>query len=170
MSHADIMAGSNAEADSKQYLTFYLNGEEYGVEILRVQGIQVWDTVTPIPHSPEYILGVMNLRGAIVPIIDLRKRFNMPDMDIGKTTVIIVVKTRNDDESRTIGMVTDAVSEVYSIDENALQPLPDFGGSVSSEFVKGLSTIEDKMLILLDIDRLLDIRDKLAPNSQSSAA
>ncbi|CAA0107772.1 chemotaxis protein CheW [Zhongshania aliphaticivorans] len=170
MSHADIMAGSNAEADSKQYLTFYLNGEEYGVEILRVQGIQGWDTVTPIPHSPEYILGVMNLRGAIVPIIDLRKRFNMPDMDIGKTTVIIVVKTHNDDESRTIGMVTDAVSEVYSIDENALQPLPDFGGSVSSEFVKGLSTIEDKMLILLDIDRLLDIRDKLAPNSQSSAA
>jgi len=170
MSHADIMAGSNAEADSKQYLTFYLNGEEYGVEILRVQGIQGWDTVTPIPHSPEYILGVMNLRGAIVPIIDLRKRFNMPDMDIGKTTVIIVVNTHNDGESRTIGMVTDAVSEVYSIDENALQPLPDFGGSVSSEFVKGLSTIEDKMLILLDIDRLLDIRDKLAPNSQSSAA
>lgn len=160
MGNEEAMLKATDDVVNNQYLTFYLNGEEYGVEILRVQGIQGWDTVTPIPHSPHYVLGVMNLRGEIVPIVDLRKRFALPDIDIGPTTVIIVVKVHNDDESRTIGMVTDAVSEVYSIDENSLQPLPDFGGSVSGDFVKGLSTVDEKMLILLDIDRLLDIRDE----------
>lgn len=144
-------------ADSNQYLTFMLNGEEYGVEILRVQGIQGWDTVTPIPNSPHYVMGVMNLRGAIVPIIDLRRRFGMESIPVGPTTVIIVVRVENSDKARTVGMVVDAVSEVYRFDEDIVQPLPDFGGNVSTDFVKGLSTVDDKMLILLDIDRLISL-------------
>ncbi|MBD2858127.1 purine-binding chemotaxis protein CheW [Spongiibacter sp. KMU-158] len=156
------MANANVDllhADTNQFLTFMLNGEEYGVEILRVQGIQGWDTVTPIPKAPEYVLGVMNLRGAIVPIIDLRKRFHMESIPFGPTTVIIVVKVENSDKSRTIGMVVDAVSEVYRLDENLVQPLPEFGGNISTDFIKGLSTVDEKMLILLDIDRLISIRD-----------
>ena len=85
-------SSSDDQGDSQQYLTFMLNGEEYGVEILRVQGIQGWDSVTPIPNSPEYVLGVMNLRGEIVPIIDLRKRFAMDTIPYGPTTVIVVVR------------------------------------------------------------------------------
>lgn len=149
-------------ADTNQYLTFMLNGEEYGVEILRVQGIQGWDTVTPIPSSPNYVLGVMNLRGAIVPIIDLRKRFDMESIEFGPTTVIIVVRVENGDKERTIGMVVDAVSEVYRVDEQAVQAMPDFGGAVRADFIKGLSTVDDKMLILLDIDKLLSIKEVMS--------
>ncbi|MBW2941871.1 chemotaxis protein CheW [Zhongshania aquimaris] len=154
LSPADML-----HADTNQYLTFMLNGEEYGVEILRVQGIQGWDTVTPIPSSPSYVLGVMNLRGAIVPIIDLRKRFAMQSIEFGPTTVIIVVRVENADKARTIGMVVDAVSEVYRVDEQTVQAMPDFGGNVRADFIKGLSTVDDKMLILLDIDKLLTIKD-----------
>jgi purine-binding chemotaxis protein CheW len=146
-------------AETNQYLTFMLNGEEYGVEILRVQGIQGWDTVTPIPSSPRYVLGVMNLRGAIVPIIDLRKRFGMESIDFGPTTVIIVVRVENNDKGRTIGMVVDAVSEVYRVDEKKVQAMPDFGSTVHEDFIKGLSTVDEKMLILLDIDKLLTIKE-----------
>ena len=145
--------------DDDQYLTFLLNGEEYGVEILRVQGIQGWDTVTPIPNAPNYVLGVMNLRGAIVPIIDLRKRFDMDSVPFGPTTVIIVVRVENHDKSRIIGMVVDGVSEVYRLGDQTVQAMPELGGAVSTDFIKGLSTIDDKMIILLDIDRLLSIRD-----------
>lgn len=157
-------------ADTNQFLTFMLNGEEYGVEILRVQGIQGWDTVTPIPNAPNYVLGVMNLRGAIVPIIDLRKRFKMESIDFGPTTVIIVVRVENHDKERTIGMVVDAVSEVYRLDENVVQPLPEFGGAVSTDFIKGLSTVDEKMLILLDIDKLLSIKDVDVDTSKATAA
>lgn len=157
-------------SDTSQFLTFMLNGEEYGVEILRVQGIQGWDTVTPIPNSPHYVLGVMNLRGAIVPIIDLRKRFDMESVPFGPTTVIIVVRVENSDKARTVGMVVDAVSEVYRIDENEVQPLPEFGSSVSADFVKGLSTVEEKMLILLDIDRLFSVEDISAGSRRPSSA
>ncbi|QQD17793.1 purine-binding chemotaxis protein CheW [Spongiibacter nanhainus] len=157
-------------SDTSQYLTFMLNGEEYGVEILRVQGIQGWDTVTPIPNSPRYVLGVMNLRGAIVPIIDLRKRFDMESVPFGPTTVIIVVKVENSDKARTVGMVVDAVSEVYRIDEEEVQALPEFGASVSADFVKGLSTVEEKMLILLDIDRLFSVDEIVAANERPTSA
>ena len=157
-------------SDTNQYLTFMLNGEEYGVEILRVQGIQGWDTVTPIPNSPRYVLGVMNLRGAIVPIIDLRKRFDMESVPFGPTTVIIVVKVENSDKARTVGMVVDAVSEVYRIDEEEVQALPEFGASVSADFVKGLSTVEEKMLILLDIDRLFSVDEIVAANERPTTA
>lgn len=158
--------GTNADGD--QFLTFMLNGEEYGVEILRVLGIQGWDTVTPIPNSPDYVLGVMNLRGAIVPIIDLRKRFDMSSIEFGKTTVIIVVKVENADKARTIGMVVDAVSEVYRLDSSLVQPLPEFGANINTAFVKGLSTVDEKMLILLDIDKLLSI-DEVRSDLKESA-
>lgn len=157
-------------SDTNQYLTFMLNGEEYGVEILRVQGIQGWDTVTPIPNSPRYVLGVMNLRGAIVPIIDLRKRFDMESVPFGPTTVIIVVKVENSDKARTVGMVVDAVSEVYRIDEEEIQALPEFGASVNADFVKGLSTVEEKMLILLDIDRLFSVDDIVTGSERPTSA
>jgi purine-binding chemotaxis protein CheW len=145
---------STAKA-TEQYLTFMLAGEEYGVDILRVQEIKGWDKVTRIPHTADYVLGVINLRGAVVPILDLRRRFGLEMIDFGPTTVVIVVRVGAGRGERTVGMVVDAVSEVYNVDTADTKPPPDVCGSVETIFVKALATVEEKMLILLDIDRLI---------------
>ena len=141
---------------TSQHLTFMLGSEEFGVDILRVQGIQGWKSATPIPNSPDYVLGVTNLRGSVVPIIDLRRRFDLADQEFGPTTVVIVVKVESATQDRTIGMVVDGVSEVYSVDAEEIQPPPDFGSNVDTRFIKGLATMNESLLILLDIDELLN--------------
>jgi len=142
--------------DADQFLTFILDGEEYGVDILRVQEIKGWDRVTPIPNTPDYIKGVINLRGTIVPIVDLRSRFGLDLLDYGQTTVVIVLKVMTEERDRIMGIVVDAVSEVYNISESDLKPPPDFGSVVRVEFIKGLATVDEKMVIALDIDHLLN--------------
>jgi purine-binding chemotaxis protein CheW len=143
-------------SDAEQFLTFVLGGEEYGVTILQVQGIQGWDRVTPIPNTPEFILGVINLRGAIVPIVDLRRRFGMPAAEFGPTTVVIVVRVAQENRNeRTLGLVVDAVSEVCNVSAADKKPAPDFGSHIKTDFVKGLATVDKRMVILLDIDRLV---------------
>lgn len=139
-----------------QYLTFMLKGEEYGVEILKVQEIKGWDSATPIPNTPDYVLGVLNLRGAVVPIVDLRKRFRLESIPYGPTTVVIVVKMQNDGKERTVGLVVDAVADVYRLDTEEVQPPPEMGSGVHTDFVRGLATVGDKMVILLEVDRLID--------------
>ena len=119
----DLGLGSSS-ADVDQYLTFMLNGEEYGVDILRVQEIKGWIPTTKIPNTPDYIRGVMNLRGAIVPIIDLRQRFAMPAIDYTATTVVIVLKVHNAGAERTIGFVVDAVSDVYNVSPDQFRAAP----------------------------------------------
>jgi purine-binding chemotaxis protein CheW len=146
---------SSAKSSTRQYLTFMLAGEEYGVDILRVQEIKGWDKVTRIPHTPAFVLGVINLRGTVVPIVDLRRRFSLETIDFGPTTVVIVVKVSSENNERTVGMVVDAVSEVYDVDLENTKPPPDICGSVDTIFVKALATIEEKMIILLDIDKLI---------------
>lgn len=147
----------HVEPDTEQYLTFKLAGEEYGVDILRVQEIRGWDTVTAIPNMPDYILGVINLRGTVVPIIDFRRRFNLDSIPFGPTTVVIVVRVVGEDgRERTMGMVVDAVSEVYDVPTSERQPAPDFGGAISVDSISGLVTLDDKMIILLDIDHLVN--------------
>jgi len=143
-------------SDGNQYLTFLLAGEEYGVDILRVQEIKGWDNVTMIPNTPDYIKGVINLRGTIVPIVDLRSRFSLETIPYGITTVVIVLRVNSDNGSRIMGIVVDAVSEVYNISEDALKQAPDFGQAISTDFVMGLGTVDDKMIIVLDIDHLLN--------------
>jgi purine-binding chemotaxis protein CheW len=145
-------AGSGAT----QYLTFLLAGEEYGIDILRVQGIQGWDKVTHIPNAPQHVLGVINLRGTVVPIVDLRKRFGLDAAQFGPTTVVIVVKMRVGSQDRTVGLVVDAVSEVYAIGSTERRAAPDLGTNANTRFIAGLAALENKMLILLDIDALLD--------------
>lgn len=149
-----------------QYLTFMLAGEEYGVEILKVQEIKGWDKVTPIPNTPEHVLGVLNLRGAVVPIIDLRKRFSLDSIDYGPTTVVIVVKMLQDGQDRTVGLVVDAVADVYRLESSEIQPPPNMGGTIHTDFVRGLATVSEKMVILLEVDALIDFKDmKNAPLS-----
>ena len=165
------MNGMQTEADkqSEQYLTFFLNGQEYGVDILRVQEIKGWDSVTEIPNTPSYIKGVINLRGSIVPIIDLRERFKLPAIPYGPTTVVIVLRVTRGDRSRIMGLVVDAVSDVYSVNSGGTSPPPDLGGVIDVTFVKGLATVDKKMVIVLDIDRLLNseigVAEVQAPNA-----
>ncbi len=144
------------EDDASQYLTFLLAGEEYGVDILRVQEIKGWDSVTPIPNTPTYIKGVINLRGTIVPILDLRERFSLEVIPYSQLTVVVVLKVKNDKGYRTMGVVVDAVSDVYNITDEEMKEAPDFGQAISTDFVKGLATIDEKMVIVLDLDHLLN--------------
>ena len=155
---SDTQTASVAEQldATSQYLTFMLGDEEFGVEILRVHVIQGWNSATPIPNSPDYVLGVTNLRGSIVPIIDLRRRFDLEVQEFGPTTVVIVVKVESPNQDRTVGMVVDGVSEVYSVGQEEIQTAPDFGSNVDTCFIKGLATVNERMLILLDIDKLLN--------------
>ena len=154
--HETGVTGVDVLGHSEQYLTFILGGEEYGVDILKVQGIQGFGKVTPLPHTPEFILGVINIRGAIVPIVDLRMQFKMESIPVGATTVIIVVKVSSEDKERTVGLVVDAVSEVHDVMDKDRKPTPDFGTAVNAKFINGLATIDDRMLILLDIDYLIN--------------
>lgn len=143
-------------SDFEQYLTFLLAGEEYGVDILRVQEIKGWDSVTRIPNTPEYVQGVINLRGTIVPIIDLRMRFGIERLAYGPTTVVVVLKVIGEKGQRTMGIVVDGVTDVYTVSPKEIKPAPDFGAAVRSDFLKGLATMDEKMVILLEIDQLLN--------------
>ena len=149
-----------------QYLTFMLAGEEYGIEILKVQEIKGWDTATPIPNTPDHMLGVLNLRGAVVPIIDLRKRFGLDSIPYDETTVVIVVKMQHEDQERTVGLVVDAVADVYRLEDDEIQPAPDMGTAIHTDFVLGLATVNDTMVILLEVDRLIgfEIADQTSEN------
>ena len=153
---AQTIRKSELDEDStNQYLTFLLADEEYGVDILKVQEIRGWEQPTMLPNAVDYVLGVINLRGTVVPIIDLRRRFAMEKSQFGQTTVVVVVKVTSMDKERTVGIVVDAVSEVYNVNDADIRPAPDLGGAISTEFVKGLATMGEKMIILLDIDKLI---------------
>lgn len=146
---------SASSAKVEQYLTFQLVGQRYGVEILRVQEIKGWEKPTRLPHSPEYVQGVINLRGAVVPILDLRRRFGLGEAEYGRTTVVIVVKVATARGELTAGMVVDGVCEVCNIDAQDLRAPPELTGAIDTDFVRGLAMVDDKMLILLDVARLV---------------
>jgi purine-binding chemotaxis protein CheW len=138
-----------------QQLTFGLAGEEYGVDILSVREIRGWSRVTRIPQTPEHLLGVLNLRGAIVPIMDLRLRFGLERESYGDSTVVIIVAVAE----RLFGIVVDAVSDVVDIDPDAIKPVPDMGAVVDTRYLKGLATHVERMVMLLDVDKLMRPED-----------
>jgi purine-binding chemotaxis protein CheW len=142
-------------AGSQQFLTFVCAGEEYGVDILCVQEIKGWDGVTRVPYTPPYLLGVMNLRGVIVPVIDLRTRFGVALRAADSSTVVIVVRVRTEHGEKTAGIVVDAVSEVYSFTPESIKPTPELGSSTDGACVRGLTSVDGKMVMLLDIDQLV---------------
>jgi purine-binding chemotaxis protein CheW len=151
-----LQAMDQVSEGAEQYLTFVLDNEEYGVEILRVQEIKGWDTITPIPNTPHYLCGVLNLRGTIVPVVDLRLRFNMPFLEYTPTTVIVVLRVEGVTQ-RTVGIVVDAMSDSHNVMPDEVKPVPDFGTIIDTEYLSGLVKIDKDMVMLLDIDRLLDV-------------
>jgi purine-binding chemotaxis protein CheW len=156
----DIIESAAAKKNSDttiQYLSFVLGKEEYGVDILRVQEIRSWEPVSRVPNVPYYEKGVVNLRGAIVPIIDLRERFSLSKAEYTPLTVVVVLQTGSGSHTRIMGVVVDSVSDVISIERNEIQGAPDFGTKVSNEFINGLVSVNERMVMLLDVDKLLTI-------------
>ncbi|MFZ5374463.1 MAG: chemotaxis protein CheW [Campylobacterota bacterium] len=140
--------------ESNQLLTFKLGNETYGIQINKVREILTYPTVTPIPDASRWVKGVINLRGEVAPVIDLRVRFNVNDDPIyTNRTIIIAVKTQ---DMRMIGLVVDEVSDMENVDLDRLYPAPDMGTSIAPEYLKGLFKKEEKMIVILDIDRILD--------------
>jgi purine-binding chemotaxis protein CheW len=146
---------AGAGTDGSQLLTFNLGEELYGVDILRVQEIKGYTAVTKIPNTPSHIKGVLNLRGTIVPIVELRTKFGMPTIEYTAFTVIIIVVVRD----KVMGLVVDAVSDVLNIDKKDIQAPPQFGVKVDVSFLNGIGKSGDKLVALLDIDRMLSEGD-----------
>ena len=163
---ASFVASTQA---TEQVLTFVLGRETYGLDILRVQEIRGWEPPTQLPQMPSYVKGVINMRGAVIPIVDLRQRFEIGQATYDDSTVVIITKMRATDKTdgkqieKTIGMVVDGVSDVESVDMENLQPAPAFSeaGQVGEQFIKGLANVteaqsaEDKMIIVLNVDALI---------------
>lgn len=150
----DARSASNdaaAEAATHEYLTFALGDEEYGVDILKVQEIRGYDTVTRLPEAPAFIKGVINLRGTIVPVVDMRIKFNLARVAYDDTTVMVVLNVAD----RVVGVVVDAVSDVLSLGPEQTRPTPELGSAIDRKFVTGLGVVDERMLILLDIERLM---------------
>lgn len=144
--------------DGNQFLTFCLADEEYGLEILRVQEIKGWSKVTPLPNTPSEIKGVMNLRGTVVPIIDLRTRFGLRETEYNRFTVIIVVTVG----PKIVGLVVDAVSDVLNVTAQEIVPAPDLGSGVDTSFMTGIARTGDRLITLLNVDRLVGLTSSSA--------
>ncbi|WP_329742696.1 chemotaxis protein CheW [Dyella sp. A6] len=146
----------NAQSEaSSQYLAVNLAQEEYGIDILAVREIRGWTPVTRIPQAPHYVLGVLNLRGAIVPVIDLRLRFGLEREAYDATTVTVIITVGG----RLFGVVVDSVSDVLDIEPSAMRPVPDMGTTVDTEYLKGLTAMAERMVLLLDVEKLLQPQD-----------
>ncbi len=170
-SGSEAVDAMQAAAEGDQYLTFTLGEEEYGVDILRVQEIKGWQRTTPIPNTPHYVKGVMNLRGTIVPVIDLRERFGMEVQEYTKFTVVVMVRVVSGKRERIMGLVVDALSEVYTLQAEQIRPAPEFGAVLRTDFIRGLATVDDsKMVIILDVDQLLSDEELAIADDQSQAA
>ena len=152
-----------------EYLTFRLGDEDYGVDILRVREIRGWEQVTRIPNAPEYVRGVLNLRGSIVPIFDMRRRLGMQPMAYSKNTVVIVLRVKGLACERNIGVVVDEVSDVLDTRQVSIRHAPQVSGGMPTEYIAGLADVEGKMVMLLDVDRLLQLDGGAAGTSQDAA-
>jgi purine-binding chemotaxis protein CheW len=153
--HSSGKPDVSQDPDSQQVLTFELGGEMYGVEILRVQEIRGWSSVTRIPYAPRHVLGILNLRGSIVPIVDLRIRFELESLEYNKVTVIIVLSVNTPGGRRDVGVVVDAVSDVVTINSADIKQAPDLGSNLSTDYLRGLVLVGERMVILLDTDAVV---------------
>jgi purine-binding chemotaxis protein CheW len=152
--HNSASGSANA---NEQLLTFIVDGEEYGVDILRVQEIRSWSTPMPIPNTPHYIKGVINIRGDVVAIADLRERLGLPKLEYGATTVVVVLRVDSDGQSRVMGVIVDAMSDVTNVPQAAIKAPPLFRDAAQGGLAKGIVTLDTKMITILDVDRIFDV-------------
>jgi purine-binding chemotaxis protein CheW len=148
------LEGIDFITSGEQYLTFLLAEEQYAVDILCVEEIRSWENPTRIPNSPQYIKGVINMRGIIVPIVDLRMKFNIGEAVYCETTVVIVLTVETEEKTRTIGFVVDAVSDVLNVETNEIKPAPVFGGCVPQNYLDGLVNVGENVVTILNVKAL----------------
>ena len=163
------VAGAKApvavESSPAQYLTFLLGGEMFAVGILNIKEIIEYGTVTEIPMVPPFIRGVINLRGAVVPVIDLASRFGGKRSEISRRTCIVIIELAENDERQDIGVVVDAVSEVLEIPATEIEPPPSFGARIRADFISGMGKVNGKFVILIDTEKVLSL-DEMAQLSE----
>jgi purine-binding chemotaxis protein CheW len=152
---ADASAGTNADPRAGKYLTFGLGNEEFGIQVMRVREIMGVQEVTAVPHTPPYVKGVINLRGKVIPVVDLRQKFGMPEQAYTQRTCIIVVQLDQDGARLLTGVVVDAVSEVLSLQGADIEDTPDFGRGIATPYLLGMAKTKGKVKVLLDINRLM---------------
>ena len=153
--------------ESRELLTFTLGSEEYGIDILKVQEIRGYEAVTTIANAPEFIKGVINLRGIIVPVVDMRIKFKLGSVTYDETTVVIILNVAN----RVVGMVVDGVSDVTTLKADEIKPAPEFGSGLDVKYLQGLGTVDERMIILVDIEKLMSSRDmELIETAEGMAA
>ena len=153
--------------ESRELLTFTLGSEEYGIDILKVQEIRGYEAVTTIANAPEFIKGVINLRGIIVPVVDMRIKFKLGSVTYDETTVVIILNIAD----RVVGMVVDGVSDVTTLKASEIKPAPEFGSGMDTKYLQGLGTVDERMIILVDIEKLMSSRDmELIETAEGMAA
>lgn len=160
-----VATASDEDQVASEYLTFTLGNEEYAIDILKVQEIRGYEQPTLIANSPPFIKGVINLRGIIVPIVDLRIKFNLGKVEYTPFTVVIILNV----VGRVIGAVVDSVSDVFSLTRSQIRPAPDFSGSFDTKYILGLATMDTRMMIVTDIERLMTSADMELIESASSS-
>ncbi len=142
-----------------KYLTFHIGDEEYGIEILKVIEIIGLMPITEVPRTPDFVRGVINLRGKIIPIVDLRLKFGLPEIEYNDRTCIIIVQITREDQQVNTGLVVDHVSEVVNIEVTHFEQTPSFGPSVDTKFILGIGKVGDRVVLLLDVDEVLSIEE-----------
>ena len=147
--------------EQRQYLTFIVSGEEYAISILQVKEIIGYDIVTAVPKTPKWVRGVINLRGNVVPVVDLAVRFGLGERPVTKTSCIIIVEWQLETQYTMMGVMADSVSQVMDISEGEIQPVPAFGTRITVDFLNGMAQLGKKFVLLLDIDRVLSADDVL---------
>jgi len=158
-----------ADEPSDQYLTFFMGDEEFGVDILAVQEIRGWEPITPIPNAPRQVLGFTNLRGTVAPIIDLRLSFGVNESSYEGSTVVIILSVKTEREPKIMGIVVDAVSDVYNFSQSHIQPSPELAQTKQAQYVKGLGSTDEKMVILLELtEQLIADSEVVADHRQVS--
>ena len=156
--------------EQKQYLTFLLADEEYAISILQVKEIIEYDTVTTVPKTPKWVRGVINLRGSVVPVVDLAAKFGLEPKQVTKTTCIVIIETLFGKQNTTIGIVTDSVSQVMDLTADDIQPVPEFGTRVKVDYLLGMAQLGKKFALLLDVDKVLSTDELLNLNDVSALA
>ena len=145
----------NSNSPVEQHLTFFIRGEEYAVGILRVKEIIEFESATRVPGTPDHVRGVINLRGAVLPVVDLAAKFGHGTTEASRTTCVVVVETRLRSETVVVGVMADAVSEVIDLTAEQIESAPSFGTNVRVDFLAGMGKLDSRLILLLDIDRIL---------------
>ena len=155
----EAQAGQAETQDQQQYLTFMLGGEVFAIGILAIKEIIEYGNLTEVPMMPDYIRGVINLRGSVVPVVDLSARFGRKGTELTRRTCIVIIEVESDQEKQVVGVVVDAVNEVLEIPEDQIEPPPAFGAKIRTDFIRGMGKVDSRFVIMLNVGKVLSIDD-----------